>query len=525
MENFKYDNENTVVTTEKGKLRGFFSRGVYYFYGIKYANAKRFQMPEPVEHWEGIKEAVSYGYVCPTNGTPVPSGEVYIPHRFWPADENCQYLNVWTKSLQPEQKKPVFVWLHGGGFADGSSIEQVAYEGDELAKNEDIVVVSLNHRLNILGFLDMSSFGEKYWNSGNVGMADIVMALQWIQQNIEAFGGDPGNVTICGQSGGGGKVQTLLQIPDAEGLFHKGIIMSGIHEGGRDNKEDHREIVLRMLKELDITEEDVEELENVPYQKLIMAFNRVQKELLEQDQIIRWTPIKNTWYLGDPCENEMAEFSLHIPMIAGSTFAEFASRDYVAQEEQLSETEQFQLLRETFGEDTDQILRIFKNTFPDKEGIALLVEDSLCRIPTIEYARKRSKQAPAYLYLFAPKFQMKGTTEAWHCADIPFLFHNVDRVPYTDETSAGHQLEKEFMSTFMGFVKTGTPGEANGQKWESVRPDSCTTMLFGENTRAVENLDGEIMQIIRKHVVNPDMKEFTKQMILDREKDGVDWNY
>ena len=208
-----------VVETKAGKLRGFRFNDVYTFHGIEYAYADRFQAPRPVEPWDGVKNATNYGYISPTGGEPAPTSEIFIPHRFWPANEHCQFLNVWTPGLEKDRKRPVMVWLHGGGYANGSSMEQVAYEGDELAKYGDVVVVTVNHRLNLLGFLDMSPYGEKYANSVNAGMADIVAALQWVHDNIEGFGGDPDNVLIFGQSGGGGKVETLLQTPAAAGLF------------------------------------------------------------------------------------------------------------------------------------------------------------------------------------------------------------------------------------------------------------------------------------------------------------------
>ncbi|MBR3544476.1 MAG: carboxylesterase family protein, partial [Oscillospiraceae bacterium] len=226
-----YSGADTTVMTAEGLLKGFFLDDVYTFHGIKYADAERFQMPTAPQPWEGVKDATNYGYICPVSGEPMPTGEILIPHRFWPANEHCQYLNIWSPTLDGGAKKPVMVWLHGGGFANGSSIEQVAYEGDALAKWGDVVVVTLNHRLNILGYLDMSSFGEKYRNSVNAGMADIVEALRWIRRNIAAFGGDPTNVTLFGQSGGGGKISALLQIPEAAGLFHKAVLMSGIFEG------------------------------------------------------------------------------------------------------------------------------------------------------------------------------------------------------------------------------------------------------------------------------------------------------
>ena len=165
---------------------------------------------------------------CPLMNQDVPNGELMVPHRYWPMDENCQYLNIWTGSLDPEAKKPVMVWLHGGGFFAGSSIEQVAYDGTNLCQTGDVVVVSLNHRLNILGYLNLSDYSEKYARSANAGTADMVEALRWIRDNIAQFGGDPDNVTLFGQSGGGMKVTVLMQTPEADGLFHKGIIQSGV---------------------------------------------------------------------------------------------------------------------------------------------------------------------------------------------------------------------------------------------------------------------------------------------------------
>ena len=186
-----------IVDTVAGKVRGYYFDDTYIFQGIKYADARRFQMPKPVEHWDGIKDAWGYGYASLTPFKDRCGEEITVPHRYWPQDEECQYLNVWTQSLDPKAKKPVMVWLHGGGFLFGSAVELACTDGLELCKYGDVVTVSLNHRLNILGFLDVSAYGdEKFANSGNVGMADIVTALEWIRDNIAQFGGDPDNVTI-----------------------------------------------------------------------------------------------------------------------------------------------------------------------------------------------------------------------------------------------------------------------------------------------------------------------------------------
>lgn len=275
--------------------------GTYTFHGIKYADAKRFQMPVEVEPWEGVKDALSYGYVCPLLPQEVPLGEVMVPHRYWPKDENCQYLNVWTQTIRPDAKRPVMVWLHGGGFAAGSSIEQFAYDGENMSKYGDVVVVTLNHRLNILGYMDLSSFGEKYANSANAGSVDMVAALRWVHDNVANFGGDPENVTLFGQSGGGMKVWSLMQTPSAEGLFHKGIIQSGLIDGFLNSPEtDGTHIVNPMLKELGFAEGEVEKLETVPYDLMASAYNKVWPDIARKGHYIGGNPVPNEFYVGDP---------------------------------------------------------------------------------------------------------------------------------------------------------------------------------------------------------------------------------
>ena len=249
MKEFVLTKTSPIVETKQGKLRGFRYDGVDHFYGIRYAVAERFHMPQPVPAWEGVKDAGSYGFICPVLNESAPVGEVMTPHRFWPASEHCQFLNVWTAGCDRSAKRPVVFWIHGGGFMAGSSIEQVSYDGFNLAKKDGLVVVSVNHRLNAFGYLDLSDFGEEYRNSVNAGMADLVEALRWVKDNIAGFGGDPDNVTIFGQSGGGGKVTVLGQIPEAEGLFHKMVIMSGVLPSSTfDSGCTPKEFVLEILK-------------------------------------------------------------------------------------------------------------------------------------------------------------------------------------------------------------------------------------------------------------------------------------
>ena len=219
-----------VVRTAKGQVAGYIQGGVYIYKGIPYAKAERFRAPEETDEWDGIRSCRQYGPVCPQ---PARQGwandEIAFAFNWndgW-SSEDCLRLNVWTPNIADSGKRPVMVWLHGGGYTAGSGQELPSYDGSSLAASEDVVVVTVNHRLNVLGFLDLSAFGEKYASSGNAGMLDIVAALKWVRNNIAAFGGDPSNVTIFGQSGGGGKVTTLLAMPSAKGLFHKAIVQSG----------------------------------------------------------------------------------------------------------------------------------------------------------------------------------------------------------------------------------------------------------------------------------------------------------
>jgi para-nitrobenzyl esterase len=217
-----------VLQVKGGTLRGLREGKTSSFLGIRYAEAERFAPPKPVKPWTGIKDAQAWGPVCPIpEQATVGRDEVVFPHRYWIANEHCQYRNVWTQNLTDAVKKPVMVWMHGGGFTNGSSIESYAYDGRSLSEFGDVVVVSVNHRLNILGTLDLSAYGPQYAKSRYTGTEDLVSALQWVHDNIESFGGDPGNVMIFGQSGGGGKVVRMLHMPAAKGLFHKVAAQSG----------------------------------------------------------------------------------------------------------------------------------------------------------------------------------------------------------------------------------------------------------------------------------------------------------
>ena len=518
---------DTVAKTADGLLRGFFLDGLFIFQGVKYADARRFQAPRPVQPWEGIRDATNYGYICPVPNEPMPTGELLIPHRFWPSNEHCQYLNIWTASLEEGAKKPVIVWLHGGGYSSGSSIEQVAYEGDALAEFADAVVVTLNHRLNILGFLDMSSFGPQYANSVNAGMADIVEALRWINRNIAAFGGDPENVTLIGQSGGGGKISTLLQVPAAAGLFHKAVLMSGIFEGGEEKPADHREYILEMMRALAISPEEPEKLEKVPYDILIRAFNKVAlNKLREEKKLINWGPAPNDWYLGDPMKVGFSEYARRVPTIAGTVIAEFGGFGPGA--EAPDRASGLRLLKETYGDRAEELAKDFEAAYPDKPLPELLKLDVGARRATTRYIEEKARvsSAPAYLYLFALDFQVDGPRPAWHCSDIPFVFHNAARVPCCNIPGVSDKLEKEVAGALAAFARTGDPNHPDLAPWPAYADGSRSTMIFDRRTRAGENYDRDLIEKLHALAPAGDMLGMAVRMLEAAEREeGGEWIY
>lgn len=489
-----------VVQTKAGKLRGFQLDGTYAFHGVKYADAKRFQQPTPVEPWEGIKNALAYGYVCPMLHQDQPNNELMVPHRYWPLDENCQYLNIWTQSLDPNAKKPVLVWLHGGGFAAGSSIEHIAYEGENMSKYGDVVVVSLNHRLNILGYLDLSPFGEKYKNSGNAGNADMVAALQWIHDNIENFGGDPENVTLFGQSGGGMKVWTLMQTPAADGLFHKGVVQSGCIDGfmNQPKDSDGTAIVTALMKALRI--KDVEKLETVPYHRLAEAYNKVAPKVAKTGAYIGGNPLPNDWYLGDPCVVGFTEHAKTIPVMVGTVLGEFSFMPALSAEEKANKELIDQKIAKRYGDAAEELKALFTKAYPDKDISDVLFVDSVFRAPTIKFVAEKSKhpESGTYSYMMTYTFPYDGGHIAWHCSEIPFVFHNTNLVAAYNEEGVTDLLEKRMCDAWINFARTGKPSSEDLPEWPTCVPGDEAVMIFDKDCEVRHNYDHELVALHKK---------------------------
>lgn len=491
-----------IVETAKGKIRGFHYDRVDHFYGIRYAKAKRFQMPEPVAPWEGVKDAGSYGMICPVLSEPIPAGEVMTPHRFWPSSEHCQYLNVWTTACDKTAKKPVMFWMHGGGYAAGSSIEQECYDGFNLAKLDDVVVVTVNHRLNAFGYMDLSDFGEKYKNSVNVGMADLVEALRWVRDNIAVFGGDPDNVTIFGQSGGGGKVTVLGQIPEAEGLFHKMIVMSGVIPAGDFESEcAPKEFVLAILDKLKIPERDVEKLERVPVPQFIWAVNSVSAEFQKQGKRIGWTPKPNNYYVCDPIVGDFTPHSLTVPTIVGTVIAEFGMIADYGDRSKLSAQQRENIVKEYYGpEGGGKILDEFRKVYPGKNEVYAVDLDGMFLPDTVKYVKKKAEEAsaPVYNYIFAKVFDYDGGRAAWHCSDIPYFFHNGARIPICHQEN-GEMLDHVMSGAFVNFARTGNPNVEGLPYWEKCGEGKMVTMVFDDQCYTSVNMQDQLLPLVQQY--------------------------
>ncbi len=496
---FRYD-DVPVLETTGGKLKGYFYNGAYIFKGVPYAKAGRFQMPKPAV-WEGVKDACSYGFVCPLMEKDTPDGELMVPHRYWPQDENCQNLNIWTKALDAGKKLPVIVWFHGGGYESGSAIENVTYDGFNMCMKGDVVAVTVNHRLNILGYLDLSPFGEKYKNSGNAGHADMVAALKWVHDNIALFGGDPENVTIFGQSGGGMKVADLMQIADADGLFHKGLIMSGVGDKMLlpSCTGDGRAIVTALLGELDIPEEQVEKLETVPYYELVKAYEKVSPSVAEKGGYVGCSaPLVNDYFKGNPLDYGFRDHALEIPIMVGSVFGEFNFAPTPYDKNQLTEDGMKEIIRAVYGEKTDEMISLFKETYPGKNPADLLAIDRAMRQPSKRLAKMHAKgeKAGTYLYNFTLEFPIHHNKIAWHCSDIPFFFHNTELVEVCQIPNVREKLERQIFESFMTFARTGKPECAELPAWEKVTEDVEPTMIFDRECQLRYNYDDKLYEKI-----------------------------
>ena len=498
--------DDPVADTKYGKVRGLKTDGTYIFRGIRYAKAKRFHMPEEPDKWEGVKGAYSFGYVCSELNTPIAHDNDTVQHFYYPQNEHCQYLNIWTQHLDKSAKRPVMVWLHGGGWFSGSSVELISYDGENLSAYGAVVVVSVNHRLNVLGYLDLSEYGEEYANSGNVGLADLVASLKWVKENIENFGGDPDNVTIFGQSGGGGKVAYLLQTPAADGLYHRGIIQSGgtLGHGGADEVRHCGEVsrlaAKRILERLHIAPENVREIETVPWEDLAQATMEAIWLLREEDgEEVSWEPVYDgKYFMGDPVDMGYRKETIGTPMIIGTCFSEFAGthdRNYDEQPKALwSEEKADAIIARTFGDKTARMNELFSKAYPDRQKQDLLFVDLRFRKPAMDYIKGfTAAGGKIWNYMFNLETPYNYGTTAWHNAEECYCFRNAAYLEYEYIPEVSEKLEDEVSGAWLAFAKNGDPNCAAIPAWPACTADSIPCICFDKVTDVRTDHDKELV--------------------------------
>ncbi|MDD4433306.1 MAG: carboxylesterase/lipase family protein [Parabacteroides sp.] len=502
---------NAIAETESGTVAGYQENGVYIYKGIPYAKAERFMPPQPVAKWEGIRSSRAYGPTCPQGKR---AGWYHDESAFafdWNdgfPDEDCLRVNIWTPGLKDGKKRPVMVWLHGGGYAAGSGQELPSYDGSNLAKNGDVVVVTLNHRLNALGFLDLSAFGDKYAKSGNAGLLDLVAALQWVNKNIASFGGDAQNVTIFGQSGGGGKVSTLLATPSAKGLFHKAIIQSGSMLRTMEATYSRR-IGTAVVEELGLKPSQLDQLQTIPYEKLLAAGETAIKKVKEQAEkegissfIFGWAPTVDGDVLpAQPFDPQAPAQSKDIPVMIGTTLHEFTMSTYVPAYRTITKEKAVEILKQKYGEKTDDFLIAFEKAYPYYEPKDLLDVDVIFRPGAVEPARLKSAQqgAPVYMSLFSWESPViNGSLRSTHCMEIPFVFDNVTRhASMTGGSSKAQILAQKMSSAWINFARTGNPNHESLPQWDPYTAQKGATMCFDNVCEEKYNHDKELMELLR----------------------------
>ena len=500
--------ESTLVQTDKGQVAGYIDNGIYTYKGIPYAKAERFMPPQPADAWEGVRSSRAYGPTAPQGKrTGLASDELGFSFAWndgFPG-EDCLRVNIWTPGINDGEKRPVMVWLHGGGYSSGSGQELPSYDGASLARKGDVVVISLNHRLNVLGFLDLSSFGEEYAESGNAGLLDIVAALEWVNGNVEAFGGDASNVTIFGQSGGGGKVSTLLATPGAEGLFHKAVIQSGSMLRTMERKWSS-EIGEAVVAEFG----SVEALRTAPYEQILAAGEKAITKVRPQAEaegfasfIFGWAPTVDGNVLPcQPFDPQAPEQSKDIPVMLGSTIHEFSMSTYVPQFRTISKEGAVQYLQTRFGDRTQEYVDLVEKIYPDYRPVDLIDIDGIFRPSTIALADVKVAQqgAPVYMYLFAWESPaLDGILRSTHCMEIPFVFNNADlHASMTGGGKEAVELADKMSQAWINFAQIGNPNAKGLPQWPEYTPEDGAMMIFNNQCEVKYNHDKELMEFIRQ---------------------------
>ncbi len=506
-----------VANTQYGKVRGFVDGDVFTFKGVPYGQntggENRWLPAKPPVPWEGEYPALIYGANCPQTLHDWTSQEQVFLQDWddgWQSEDMLK-LNIWTPSLTG--KRAVMFYIHGGGFQFGSSYELPSHEGAQMARHHDVVQISVNHRLNGLGFLDVSEIGGAgYEDSVNVGMTDLVAALKWVRDNVANFGGDPDKVMIYGQSGGGGKVATLMGMPSAKGLFHRAAIQSG--GGGANPAEESKDFARQLVKQLGIGPNDIAALQKLDWTTLNDAADAAQRNMpVRADAPFAnmpgprkrfWMPTLDGNVINMRAFQDAApDISKDVPLVIGSV-----SEEGNAMISRPTEEEWRANLVKAYGEDKGKALAdAMKKAHPEKSirtlsymcGGAGILNAISIRNSVVHMAKLKHdlNAAPVYTYYFSWQSPMLEGAGAWHTADLAFCFDNTKRCEQgTGNTPEAQALAKKMATAWANFARTGNPSQP-GLTWEPTDPVSNRTMVWNNECKMVNDPEGELRKIIQ----------------------------
>jgi para-nitrobenzyl esterase len=496
------------VETTAGKVRGTARGGIHSFKGIPYGastgGTNRFMPPKKPMPWTGVRDAIHYGHQSPQN---MRFTEVLAPQAN-PAegfDEDCLVLNVWTPGPNDGRKRPVMLWIHGGGFAQESG-SWPWIDGEALARRGDVVVVTINHRLNVFGYLHLGDIGgDKYAASGNAGMLDLVAGLEWVRDNIAQFGGDPGNVLIFGESGGGAKTCTLLAMPAAKGLFHRAAIQSGSWLRGTP-REDANETARMVLQELGISASNIDEIQRVPVKTLLAVKAGALGPLPPRRGALRmgFAPVVDGKILpSHPFDPVATPVSADIPLLVGCTEYE-STLFYVADDSvfSLDEADMRKRIIEMIDEPmASRAIDTYRKAHPKatpSDLFLLLTSDRLARMDAIRLAERKHAQGKAavFMYLFAWNSPaLGGKLRSPHTVEIPFVFDNTDIPTVMTKAATAKALAAKTSDAWIAFARHGDPNHSGLPKWPAYTPTDRRTMVLDDRCHVVEDPGSEARKL------------------------------
>jgi para-nitrobenzyl esterase len=506
-----------LTDTQYGKVKGYVLRGIYYFLGIPYgadtSGANRFMPPQKPEPWNDVFPAIWWGNTAPQNMEKRYANKYNSFRDHWNYDdvsEDCLRLNVFTPGINDGKKRPVMIWMHGGGFTNGNGIEHDGYNGENLARLGDIVFCSVNHRLGPLGYANLAAVGgAKYASSGNVGMLDLVAALEWVRDNIANFGGDPGNVTIMGQSGGGAKVCTITAMPSAKGLFHKAIVLSGASTTSGD-KDYSEKLGSYILKEAGLSATQIDKLQEMPWQDYYSLANEAAAKLAKESGSTGmrggFRPVVDGKIIPQhPYSPEPSPTAADVPMIICSTLNEQspswtdASLENITLDEVVEKVGERAGFGRGFGDRAREVVEAYAKAFPDKKPVEIWSMVSSNRQRVIELADAKSKQTPpVFVTWFAwqpPLFDNR--LRAFHCVDICFWYYNTDlMLTHTGGGARPRKLSAKMAGSLLQFMKTGDPNGGGLPTWPKYTSARGETMILDDVCEVKNDPDREARKSI-----------------------------